>query len=447
MLVKPKTITQAQITGEHGVALVKDRVHALGFLFTPYGPVEAGIDALIEIRDSTTGQVGGRFIAVQIKTRDDRPYDAETDTGFEYLCKPEDVKYWQQASVPVIVVLVRLSDRSVYWKPVPRQGPAYDPDTRRLRINKTADTLDHQAREVIMQLAVDQATPGVWLPPSRQAEPILFNAVRVVLPNDMQVAATPYRHGRDIRKALLDITDAPPVEWAARGDRLIAFLDIAMSPLRHVADLGSIETFAVEEFALHDDEDEQWLFVELLNHTLRSQLSSILAWSWMVNSFYFHADEIKIDRSWRYQSVKKQTERAVVAAKRRPDQSIAYVRHSAFIPRFWRNLDHWYLAVEPTYIFTRDGVHPDWFAGERISRLKRKERNASIRGQFVMWQALLTGLGQPDAQRDLLAPPPELPILRFESLDAIEVPVSLRDDLWRSRDDYAPQDDEEDLAL
>jgi hypothetical protein len=85
MTYKSKTITQAQITGEHGVALVKDRVHAMGFLFTPYGPVEAGIDALIEIRDSTTGHVGGRFVAVQIKTRDDRAYDAETNAGFDYL--------------------------------------------------------------------------------------------------------------------------------------------------------------------------------------------------------------------------------------------------------------------------------------------------------------------------------------------------------------------------
>src|SRR2546428_130895 len=158
---KPKTITQAQITGEHGVALVKDRVHAMGFLFTPYGPVEAGIDALIEIRDPATGHVGGRFVAVQIKTRDDRAYDAETDAGFDYLCKPEDVAYWQQASVPVIVALVRLSDRSVYWKPVPCHGPVHDPDIRRLRIGQTADILDTQARDSIAQLAINQAAPGV----------------------------------------------------------------------------------------------------------------------------------------------------------------------------------------------------------------------------------------------------------------------------------------------
>lgn len=34
--VRPKTISQAQITGEQGVAIVKERVHALGFLFKPY---------------------------------------------------------------------------------------------------------------------------------------------------------------------------------------------------------------------------------------------------------------------------------------------------------------------------------------------------------------------------------------------------------------------------
>jgi hypothetical protein len=364
-----------------------------------------------------------------------------------YLCKPEDVAYWQQASVPVIVALVRLSDRSVYWKPVPCHGPVHDPDSRRLRVDKTTDILDTQARDIIAQLAINQAAPGVWLPPSRQSEQILFNAVKVILPSEIQVAATTYRHGRDVLKALFDITDAPPAEWASRSGRLITFLDVATSLLRHVIDPGSIETLPVEDFALHDDEDEQRLFVELLNQTLRSQLDPILTWSRTVKGFYFPADGARIDRTWRYPSVRKQTERAVVAAKRRADHSIAYVRHSACIPRFWRNLDHWYLALEPTYIFTRDGVRPDRFAGERISRLKRKERNASIRGQFVMWQALLTGLGRPDVQGDLLIPAPEPPILRFEPLDPIETAVSLRDDLWRSRDDYAPQDDEEELAL
>jgi hypothetical protein len=35
-----KLLSQNQITGEQGAALVKARAHAMGFLYTPYGPVD-----------------------------------------------------------------------------------------------------------------------------------------------------------------------------------------------------------------------------------------------------------------------------------------------------------------------------------------------------------------------------------------------------------------------
>lgn len=444
-----KRISDQQVLGEQGAALVDARTHAMGFLFKRYGSPEAGIDGLIELRDPTTNRVGGRFIAVQVKTRQNRPYTAETEAGFEYLCEPDDVAYWQQANLPVIIVLVRLSDDSLYWKLAPRGVPANDPDSRRLRIAKATEQFDGRAAAAIAQLAVDQAQPGVWLPPSRQPDAILLNAVKVVLPETIQVAATTYRHGRDALKALLDITDHPPAAWVAKGGRLLTFLNLDGSELCHVIDEESIDTKKIEEFALNDDEDEQRLFVELLNRTLRAQLDPILAWRRSLKLYYFPPDGPKIDRTFPYASLKNDTSRGVVKTKRRPDNSVSYVRHSAFSGRFWRQFDDWYLTIEPTYVFTRDGVRPDHFAGERISRLKRLENNAAIRGQFVMWRSLLTGLSETPRQADLLMPitPVPLSILRFEALDMLGLPLSVPDDLWRARDVHAPQTNEEELPL
>jgi hypothetical protein len=81
--VRQKTITQSQITGEHGAALVKVQAHAMGFLYTVNGPVEAGVDGFIETRDKGTGRVAARFVAVQVKTTEAQRYTAETDSGFE----------------------------------------------------------------------------------------------------------------------------------------------------------------------------------------------------------------------------------------------------------------------------------------------------------------------------------------------------------------------------
>lgn len=447
--IRPKTISNAQVIGEQGAAVVKERAHDMGFLFSTYGQVEAGIDGLIELRDSLTGEVGGRLVAVQVKTRDDRRYTAETDDAFEYLCEPEDVGYWQQSNLPVIVVMVRLSDRSAYWKLVPKTGAASDIETRRLRIDKSTDKFDKDAADAIIQLAVDQAEPGVWVPPSRQTDQLFFNAVKVLLPETVQVAATTYRHGRDALKALLELTDNPPFEWAARGGRLITFLDIENSLLRHVVDTGSIEVLPVDEFALHDDDDEYRFFVELLYRTLRSQLDPKLMWSRDLRLYYFPAATPGIDRKYRYMSLKNETSRDVVKAKRRPDNSIAYVRHSAFRPQFCRSFDEWYLTITPSYVFTWDGVRRDRYAGERISKLKRLENNASIRGQFLMWRSLLTGMGKEPRQQDLLKPDveAETPLVRFEALEALELPVSVPDDLWSSRDVNPPEGNDEELPL
>jgi hypothetical protein len=440
---RPKTITQSQITGEQVAALVKATTHSMGFLYTPYGPIEAGIDGLVEVRDRVSGQVGARLIAVQVKTTGDERYTAETDSGFEYLCEPEDIAYWQSANLPVIVVLVRLSDQTLFWKQPSAKGSPTDREIRRLRINKTTDRFDASAADKIAAIAVDQTQPGVWLPPSRHRDALLFNAVKVLLPETIHVAVTTHRHGRDALRALLDLSDHPPAEWVARAGRLVTFLDIESSLLRQVVDKGSIETFPTSQFALEDDEDEQRLFVELLNRTLRAQLDPMLTWSRPLRLYYFPPDGVGIDRTIRYRSLKNETFRAVVKAKRRKDSSVSYVRHSAFSGRFWREFDDWYLTIEPNYVFTRDGIRPDRFAGERVSKLKRLENNAALRGQFVMWRTLLTTLGAASSQVDFLAVPPVPPILRFDPLETIALPLSVPDDLWRSRDADPPDDDEE----
>ncbi|HME25874.1 MAG TPA: DUF4365 domain-containing protein [Acetobacteraceae bacterium] len=326
-----KTVRPNQITGEHGAALVKARAHAMGFLYSPYGPVEAGIDGVIELRDRRRGEVGGQLVAVQIKTTQDERYTAESEDSFEYLCRPEDIAYWQQANVPVIVVLVRLGDDSAYWKLV--RTPGVSITDRRLRIDKAEDRFDTAAADAIAAVTMDQAQPGIWLPPSAKPDNLLFNAVKVILPCVIQAAATPHRAGREVLRALLDINDHPPGAWVARGGRLLTFLDIEATLLREVVDVGTIDPLEVEEFSQTEDEDERRLFVELLNRTLRYQLDP---WNKSLKLYYYPAALPGIDRALRYQSLKNETSRGVVTAKRRSDGSVSYVRHSAFAARFWR---------------------------------------------------------------------------------------------------------------
>ena len=66
-----------------------------------------------------------------------------------------------------------------------------------------------------------------------------------------------------------------------------------------------------------------------------------------------------------------------------------------------------------------------------------------------MWRSLLTDVSEPPRQADLLMPETlaTLSILRFEALDMLGLPLSVPDDLWRTRDAHAPQTSEEELPL
>jgi hypothetical protein len=45
-----KTITNQQLIGSRGEAFVAERANAMGFMFNRHGPLEAGMDGLMEIR-------------------------------------------------------------------------------------------------------------------------------------------------------------------------------------------------------------------------------------------------------------------------------------------------------------------------------------------------------------------------------------------------------------
>lgn len=80
--------------------------------------LETGIDGMMELRDPSTHAMLGKWIGVQVKTTEGGKYTAETEVKFEYLLDPADLAYWRQSNLSLIIVLVRLSDHSMYWKPV-----------------------------------------------------------------------------------------------------------------------------------------------------------------------------------------------------------------------------------------------------------------------------------------------------------------------------------------
>ena len=133
--------------------------------------------------------------------------------------------------------------------------------------------------------------------------------------------------------------------------------------------------------------------IELLRRTMVEQVSEPLAWEHKTRTLYFRAPERFQTLRYEYRSLRERTSAMVVQIyfnKKRKDE-VHSVRHHGFSPRFERISGEWFLSISPTFVFTEDGFRLHRFSPDLLAGKKRKDRNASIRGQVFLFRFLLSG--------------------------------------------------------
>ncbi|APG62886.1 hypothetical protein LPB140_08895 [Sphingorhabdus lutea] len=381
-----KKITANQITGEIGENEVRGRFLTLGWQFDGRSRLEAGIDGIAEVMNE--GQPMARMIAVQIKSTKEGKYTSETDSGFTYLLRPQDLAYWRGSNLPVVVVFFRQSDRSFYWKEVSRDA---DPGERRLNIDKAADVLDDSTVNKLAALTVPKTGLGYYVPPLGGGEDALVNILPITLPKEMYISSTPYTPAKAIA-VMLDGDGPKRFDWVINGGIFWSFHDPRASLCANIVDGDQVEAVDTEDLALHDEVDEQNKFSYLLRQALRHQTDEDLGWNKDHKALYFRATETNMPRNFAYTSSKKKTDADVVSVfmDSKNKERVSFVRHHAFSPRFELMGDQWYLIVTPTYHFTTNGYYPHQFAAPLLSGKKRLDKSAALRGQVIMWHRFLT---------------------------------------------------------
>jgi hypothetical protein len=409
-----KKISEQQRIGQQGVHLLGARLLSVGLSFHPNGPLDAGIDGFLELRDPETGEVRAQWITAQLKTQKEGRLTEETDESFSYLCRQEDLDYWLGSNVPVVLFVARLSDERIFWKSLHTWfADADHRRTRKVVFDKIKDALNEAALSGLAATVSNFSAPGRVVPSTRIAEALNSNLLKVSFPAKTHTAETTSSYS-EVREALVERYQSVPVDWILRGKRIYSFRDISMPPFRDVIEEGSEETVDTLEWSESDGEVTRRLFVELLNRTLSEMVREPLAY-WRGGRYLF----------WN-RSFEKNTSRGVVKSyKRKDDDKPSYFRHDAFHANFVRLASEWYMAVEPTYHFTSDGFHESRYASDRMSGIKRLETNQSVRGHIGMWTAFLV------RQPDLLRKDP----LVFTAVPALGLPFGVPDDLWRENED------------
>jgi len=437
-----KRITDNQVLGELGETAVKKIVLETGFIYEPRGRLEAGTDGIIELRDPRSGAPLGKLLGVQVKSTASGQYIRENEQVFEYLLKSDDLAYWRKYNIPVIIVLWRQTDGSAYWKDV---SDSQYGEERRLKFDKTNDVFDPNCADHLAALTIDRHSPGVYLPPLNTGENAIINMMRIQLPDEIFIATSPFGSGRDAIPELVKQKNAR-FDWVIRKRRFVSFFDPREFGTKAIIDVDQVEAVDTALFAFNDDIDDTNDTVDLLRRGLERQASTQISHLRKERLFYFHAMSVNKPRKYKYASIVKEASAKVVSYypnKKFPDKS-GYVRHHAANLRFERLGDEWFVVIDPTYYFTRNGFAPHLFPGALLAGKKRLERNAAIRGQVIMWQSLLAESAE--QKNDLFEKTDATDhLLGFEHLPLVELAQAVPEATWNRTDPRAKEMEDADL--
>jgi len=184
-----------------------------------------------------------------------------------------------------------------------------------------------------------------------------------------------------------------PAAWSLYERNVYSFADPEHCRLRRIMDVGGLEPFDSSSWAYSPDENKRRMFVYLLNSALKDDLWGHGVRHHMDQDVYAFMGHPKDEpRKFRYGNVKVRSTVTVVQhyrTKPKTGKGYQYLRHAGFQGRFRLLGQRWYLEITPTYRFTFDGKQLDRFHEDRLSGIKRLERNRSVLSQLLVWQALL----------------------------------------------------------
>jgi len=426
---KKKTLPDRQVIGQQGINLIEKIVLDMGFVWRPTDIHDTGVDGEIEIRSPQTGEMSNCIIKVQSKAIGE--FTSETDKGFEYVCKSNDVDYWLGGNVPVILIVSRSKSKEAYWIHVNE----YFKDSQKrkaLRVffDKSKNRFNRDCFDTLTKLAIPKDS-GIYFPLPQREEILYTNLLEVQhYPLNIYVAETNLREPKWFWARAEENDLEMPNEWVLRDRSIVSFHDFREGNWGIFCDRGTVEEFDTDEWAMSEDADKKRVFVELLNKCLDTRLRRHgCSYSKKYDCYHIWArkDLKSIEFSYRGHSQKTSREVFGPYKSKTVGDRIAYYRHSAFEGYFLRIEGKWYLEINPTYVFTSDGYNKSRYAAERLSGIKRMELNEAVRGQVIMWSCFLT-------QKSTLFRP-EYEMLKFEKLLLLKTDCSINDDIWLERKD------------
>ena len=222
--INPKKFKSQTLTGQKGVNLIEGIVLDMGFVWNPSN-LDAGIDGIIEIRNTVTEEATNFIIQVQSKATIN-PFTADNGNTFEYLCDERDLDYWLKGNCPVILVCSNVIEKDAYWISV----KDYFKDStkrknRKVLFDKKKNAFTLDSKDDLLNLAIPE-TVGYYLSPTPIKEIVYSNLLPLVqYPEKIFEAKTKFRKNKELWSALNNLDNKKGINksWVLYDEKIYSF--------------------------------------------------------------------------------------------------------------------------------------------------------------------------------------------------------------------------------
>lgn len=417
----PKQLTDSQLRGDGGVALISMLVYEMGHVWHDRR-VDAGIDGSIELRDPATGHMSNQHIQVQSKARD-RPFSGEDDDKFWYLCDESDIDYWMASNTPVILICSHPAQRKAWWVHLqPWFANASNRASRRVDFNKATQEL---VGDISGKLYAIADPHGVAHTPvaERKHETLVSNLLEVDVPDLIYSAPTSLTSPKAVYYAQRQTKHEVRSDFVVWGGRIYTWSPTSGTALAMVPDAAG-RPVPFGELA-DGGPDTARLAVRLLNAALQHDLRADCRWNNDRRFLHFSPTEDLTER--RIVSTTGRERLVFKGYYQRKDDPTRpqYYRHAALRPHFSLIAGDWFCELLPDYFYSDDGYREFAFADKSLAKMKRIEKNAARLGETLMWASFLQGETTPD----LFYTEPDR-VLDFGPLVTFDVDRGITDKDW-----------------
>jgi len=365
-----KYINQSQITGEKGVAAFYNYCaqHTPFIIFREESKNDFGVDGEIEFTrtdENNRKVVTGEILKIQIKSTETGSYISnETETTFDFKARNEDIEYWKNHKIGVILIIYFVKTNELYARKILEIDYATARNNKNVSISfdkkdnllVNGDNQFHSKYSNLFRSRIDYDTK----------EMLYTNILEFSLPRYIYIYNSKINSIKDIYDLKL-YTKYPP--FVIYSSKIYTFIDLKHYPdfIEKVLESDKKETLSFKKI-LNEKETKNW-GVELINKYFKDHCAEKGIWYKKdFNRYYFaklnddaleteikNNYEKKVFRKEKNRSKKdRETEKEVVTYYNYYEK-VAFYRHVAFEANYFYDGQSLFLAITPKYLFTNDG--------------------------------------------------------------------------------------------